>query len=440
MAYLIVVDDDDSYRDYVAAILKSAGHRVVLASTAQQVIALAAADSPDLVVADINMPGISGLELVERLNAADGGRWVPVILMSAMNDREALTSAFRAGAVDYLIKPFKRAEMIDSVARKLVEAERRRQSQFESELATRPAPGVPGYRILRTLGRGGMGEVHLAERVGDGLQCALKLLTLFDEGRTQTAAIARFLEERAILARIDHPGVARVFDHGICDDHIFIVMEYFPCGDLRQAIERGLPVSSAICIVREIAAALAAVHEQGVIHRDIKPANIMLRTDGSVALVDFGIAKSLDATHTLTREGDAMGTPHYMSPEQIQGGDLDARADLYSVGALFYEMLTRQKPYSGERVESILMQHLQSGRPQLPAGLSILQPLLDKLMAVNRDLRFADPQDLLRSLAVMQMMQFSDDLLPERKQFIGLADMDTLSGWQDSAATPAKME
>lgn len=430
MAYIIVVDDDDSYRDYAAAILKSAGHRVVLATTGRQVIELAAADSPDLVVADINMPGLSGLELVEILNAPEERRWVPVILMSAMNDRAALTSAFRAGAVDYLIKPFKRVDMIDSVTRKLAEASRRRQTQFEAGLAKRQPPTVPGYRILNPLGQGGMGQVYLAERTSDGLQCALKLLMIFDEGRTQTAAITRFLEERAILSRINHPGVARVFDHGICDDHIYIAMEYFPCGDLRQTIERGLSVTSAMRIAREIAEALAAVHAQGVIHRDIKPANIMMRADGSIALVDFGIAKTLDAAQTLTREGDALGSPHYMSPEQIQGGELDARADLYSVGAVFYEMLTLQKPYSGERVESILMQHLHSARPQLPAGISILQPLLDRLMAVDRNQRYAGPAEFLTSLAVMQMMRFTDDARPEHKRFIGMADMDTLSDGQ----------
>jgi serine/threonine protein kinase len=229
-----------------------------------------------------------------------------------------------------------------------------------------------------------------------------------------------------LLARIDHANVARVFDHGIDDNHVFIAMEYFPCGDLKLALEKGISVHTALGFVREIAEGLAAMHALGIIHRDIKPANIMLRNDGSVALVDFGIAKELDAANTFTRNGEMIGTPHYMSPEQIRAKTLDARSDLYSLGALFYQMLTHATPFNGERIESVLMQHLHAPRPMLPPNLAILQPLIDRLMAVDPDQRYANVAAFLKDFSVVELMRFSDDVGAHAKSFSGMADLDTL--------------
>ena len=428
MAHILVVDDDELFRDFAAGALKSAGHRVTMAGSARVAVDFVESDAPDLVVTDINMPDVDGFQLVEILNAPSGRRWIPVILMSAMSDTEAFKTAFRAGAVDYLVKPFKRSDIIEAVGRKLAEAANRRKSVLEAGRARTLESLIPNFSIISELGEGGMGAVYLAERNSDKSRIALKLLTLAEDGVDQTAAISRFLEERAMLARIDHPSVAKVYEHGISDTHIYIAMEYFPCGDLRDAISMGVSVASAIRFARQIAEGLEVVHAHQIVHRDIKPANIMLRSDGSVALVDFGIAKSADAPSTLTSHGETMGTPHYMSPEQINGDALDARADLYSVGALFYEMLTRRKPFAGERIETILMQHVSAERPQLPRGLSIVQPIIERLMAVDPDDRFPDARSFLRSLEVIEMMRFSTDLEPTDKSFLGVVGLDTLSG------------
>ncbi len=137
-----------------------------------------------------------------------------------------------------------------------------------------------------------------------------------------------------------------IYDYGIHEGREFIAMEYFPCGDLKARLQN--PISETECLqyLGRIARALSVVHAQGLVHRDLKPPNIMLREDGEVVLIDFGIAKNLaDGGGSSTRTGVLRGSPYYMSPEQAQGEELDARSDLYSLGVIFYEMLTGSKPY-----------------------------------------------------------------------------------------------
>ena len=428
MASILIVDDEDIFLEFASRTLRAAGHIVTITTSPKVAIDLAATQLPDLIVSDINMPEMTGFELAAILNADSARRWVPVVFMSSRDDGPSFREAFGVGAVDYLVKPFTRDSLVTTVEKKLLETERRRASgELPQNAAHDDAmPIIPGYSLISPLGEGGMGHVYLAEQIGSGSRCALKILTLVDEGRDQTQILARFLEERALLSRIDHANVAKVFDHGICDNHVYIAMEYFPCGDLKAAMAHGISVATSLAYVRQIAEGLGKVHSHGIIHHDIKPANIMLRKDGTVALVDFGIAKELDAANTFTRHGETLGTPHYMSPEQINSQSLDARSDLYSLGAMFHEMLTHLHPFRGDRLESILMQHLHAPRPMLPRNLSILQPLLDRLLAIKPEDRFADVPNFLKEFSVVELMRFSDHIGAADKSFSGMADLDTL--------------
>jgi serine/threonine protein kinase len=167
----------------------------------------------------------------------------------------------------------------------------------------------------------------------------------------------------------------------VSDQHAYLVMEYFRSGDLRRRMRSTITPRDALKIAVAIALALDGINNAGVLHRDLKPGNIMLRDDGTLALIDFGLAKDTALAMQVTDHGQIFGTPHYMSPEQGHGEKIDIRSDIYSLGVILFEMLAQQKPYSAENPMAIIYKHKNAPLPQLPEHLGVLQPLIDKLMA-----------------------------------------------------------
>ena len=260
---------------------------------------------------------------------------------------------------------------------------------------------LKGFRLTRKLASGGMTEVYLAVREADQLPVVLKVLEASGQG--SGGNLARFIQEYALLSRVDHPHVIRIYDQGFSDDHAYIAMEYFERGDLRSELRGGMAPERALEVARQIAQALQAIHAHGIVHRDLKPENVMLRPDGSVALADFGVAKSMQQDEALaltrTRHGEVVGTPYYLSPEQASGKPITPASDLYSLGVMLYEMLTGSRPFSGETLELLLARHLTAPTPALPAPLARLQPLLERLMAKQPQDRYPDARALLDDLA-----------------------------------------
>lgn len=238
-------------------------------------------------------------------------------------------------------------------------------------------PEIPGYRLKKLLGRGGMATVFLAEPAAGGPKVAIKVLQpQNDPGWSQ-----RFLREAEILARLQHPNIVRVLATGQNKGDHYIVMEYLDHGDLTTWIKQGLQPQDALRLLRSLALALDHAHSHGCIHRDVKPDNILFRADGSPVLTDFGVARQRAVDNRLTQIGLAVGTPRYMSPEQHRGSEVDGRTDLYSLGVILHEMLTRQVPYDGPDSMAIGIRHLQDPVPQLPPALARYQRLLDALLA-----------------------------------------------------------
>jgi serine/threonine protein kinase len=260
---------------------------------------------------------------------------------------------------------------------------------------------LKGYRLTRKIGAGGMTEVYLAVRESDGLLVVLKVLDA--RGKASSEHLSRFIQEYTLLSRIEHPHVIRIYDQGFTDDHAYIAMEYFERGDLRGELLRGIGPGRVLEIVTQVAQALQAIHARGIVHRDLKPENIMLRPDGSVALADFGVAKSMLAAEamalTQTRHGDVVGTPYYLSPEQVTGQRVTPASDLYSLGVMFHEMLTGERPFRADSLDLLLARHLSAPAPRLPPGHAMLQPVLDRLMAKDPAQRHASAAALLQDLA-----------------------------------------
>jgi serine/threonine-protein kinase PpkA len=172
-------------------------------------------------------------------------------------------------------------------------------------------------------------------------------------------------------------------------------LEFFEGGDLNTRLAgQPLPAVVALRLFRELMLALGDIHEKGILHRDLKPQNLMFREDGSLAIVDFGIAKQIDGVDR-TNVGEVLGTPRYMSPEQVQGRALDLRTDIYSAGVLLYQMLTGRHVFEGDTAVEVALQHLNKPPPTLPQSLQAYQPLLDKLLEKDREGRFRNADEVI---------------------------------------------
>jgi class 3 adenylate cyclase len=255
---------------------------------------------------------------------------------------------------------------------------------------------VDGYRLIRKLGEGGMSKVFLAEQLATQEHHVLKMLPIAPaDDEIGSDLMERFLQEFALVSQIDHPNVARIFNQGFTDAYAYISMEYFPGGDLRELIAKGLAPNVAVAILLQIGGALTAVHAQGIVHRDMKPDNVMIRGDGSLALADFGIAKQTNSEISRTKHGEVFGTPYYLAPEQALGLPVDQRTDIYSLGILFFEMLTGRRPFQADNAQALMYQHVNAPVPRLPMTLASYQPLVDKMMAKKKTDRFENANFLI---------------------------------------------
>ena len=268
-------------------------------------------------------------------------------------------------------------------------------SMLVGDLRTGIHPLIKGYRFMRKLGSTEHSGVYLAERESTHLQVVLKVLRQMPEHGDSIGAFDRFLQEYETIAEMDHPNIVRIYDLGVGDDHAHIAMEYLDGGDLRNKIETGASVREAVSYLRQIASALAAVHLKHVLHRDLKPGNIMLRKNGSIALIDFGLAKRVKLETAITDKGEIFGTPYYMSPEQGHGTNVDERSDIYSLGVIFFELLTGNKPYKADSAMGIIYKHAQAPIPLLPPRLSQYQALINMMLAKL-------PEDRLQAAAEIE--------------------------------------
>lgn len=257
-------------------------------------------------------------------------------------------------------------------------------------------PTVPGYDVLKEVGRGGMASALLATRQEDNQPVVLKVLRV-EEGDS-AVVLRRFLREFRIAARLEHPNIVHIYERAFASDFAYIAMEYCSGGDLSRKIKAGVDLPTAVHYTRCIASALGVAHAAGVIHRDVKPANVLFREDDSLVLTDFGIAKAKEAAVSLTMTNSLVGTPHYISPELIRGAEIDARADLYSLGVLLFEMLAGVRPFRAERLMKLLDAHLTADVPALPGSAAALQPIVNRLMAKKPDARFQSAEELVAAL------------------------------------------
>lgn len=481
---VLIVEDDDAVRDVLRRHLGRMGHEVAEAENGADGLEIARRERLDLVLTDINMPGLNGIALLKALKADERTRDIPVLVISSQDDLPSVIECVEHGAEDHIAKPYDPALLgarvraalerkrlcdqervfrhrvaqltaaaeaveeqsylpgvLDSLAaqgdelarlarvfdrmvgglRSREDRLRRRVSQLRTEVsqvgqsipaaqASAQSPFSSGqtvaarYQILETLGLGGMGMVYRARDTELGEDVALKVVRR-DMFKEDPSIGERLKSEIRLTRRISHRNVVRAHDIGECEGTYFITMEYIPGITVEQLIDRRgrLSVESTLAIGTQLAEALAVAHEQQIMHRDIKPANLLIDHEGVLKVMDFGIARRIEAGDKLTRGGFVVGTPQYMPPEQAMGKPIDARSDLYSAGAVLYECLAGRPPFVAESLVAMItmvaeasMTPLHELVPDVPASL---ETLITQLLQFDPAQRPASAREMLNRLA-----------------------------------------
>jgi eukaryotic-like serine/threonine-protein kinase len=357
--------------------------------------------APDAVIMQIDFSnealasmGLSHLTQMLRAQPS-----VHCIILAEHGSELSAVRALKCGAKDYL--PLARVTR-DLLLKAVTEACARQGSAALASGALldaaedAPSIKVPGYSIVKEIATSNFSSVFLARSERLRRNVVLKAMS---RGTTQREIDdrERFQREYEIISSIQHRAIAEIYDFGELPNHQYLAMEYIPCGDLRDRLRNPMSIDDSLYYLRGIAEALRVIHVFGILHRDLKPANVMLREDNSPVLIDFGLARRSVEVGT-TSVGQVLGSPYYISPEQSQGLKVDARTDLYSLGVMFFEMLTGHRPYIGKTAMEIMEQHAAAPVPRLPSHVALQQALVDRLMAKELSNRYASADELLADL------------------------------------------
>jgi serine/threonine-protein kinase len=301
------------------------------------------------------------------------------------------------------------------------------------------------FQVLRRIGSGGMGQVYLARQLSLKREVALKFLR--SDLNANTTALKRFQTEAEAVARLNHANIVHIYEIRECDGLWYMALEYVDGRNLRDYLARKGPPDLPVClsIIRQVAAALQKAHEEGIVHRDIKPENILVTRKVEVKVTDFGLSRFFTAeapATNLTQSGVTVGTPLYMSPEQVQGKPTDHRSDVYSFGVTCYHLLAGEPPFRGATAFDVAIKHVQDHprplsdlRPDLPADLSAM---VHRMMAKSPADRYQSARDVLRDLAkVREGLSLGLAAAPVGPHASGQVAALSLSGLVSNGAIPS---
>jgi CheY-like chemotaxis protein len=430
--HVLLVDDDPVLLEVLADTLQDAGFEVHTARDGREALARIAEREPDVVVADVEMPGMGGYELCREVRAS-GRDAIPFLFCSGQGSDDSRVEGLQAGADDYLVKPVTRDELILKLARQV---ERVRKLRLATAATRQPAVtashliaiearlGVQGTALVRLgrfemraiLGRGSMGTVFKAWDTKLERWVAIKTVRAGAGMAEWDGDVVRGLvSEAAIVARFNHPHVVQVHDVYDATDAAYIVMELVDGPSLEDVLRTArLPVARTVPLLQAVASALGAAHAVSVLHRDVKPGNVLLGHDGAIRLTDFGIASFVSSRI----KSHLFGTPGYMPPETLRGKGFDQSGDLFALGAVAYRALTGAPAFGGRTTADVLTNTIKGRVPPLRkfcADAPVeLETLVMALLEPDPVRRLADAVLVSRDLAAMAAANGWTWVPPER--------------------------
>ena len=416
-ATILVVDDLPANRDLMTRRLERSGFRVLSAGSGAEALEAVRQSNVDMVLLDIMMPGMTGIDVLRTLRATRSSAALPVLMVTAKTDSEDVVEALALGANDYITKPVDFPVALERIKKELRMTQALRTEAAAAIEPRSPAQAVPGsvlggrYRLDTMIGGGSFGTVFRARHLELNRDVAVKILAT--SAGTDPEALARFKREGDSACRVQHPNAVAVYDLAVNPGGVaYLVMELLEGHSLEKELEEHGPLGPVRCaeIVVPVCSALSAAHAVGVVHRDIKPSNVFLCRSprGEVTkILDFGIAKLAAESaigQSLTIDGSLLGTPAYMAPERFRRGPYGLKSDVYSVGVMLYEMLAGRLPFIPSTADPLALVAMQAEEdpPPIRTRRADVAPTLEKLvfsaLSRNPDLRPTADQ-LARRLA-----------------------------------------
>ena len=324
---------------------------------------------------------------------------LPILVFGRGGDERCAARSIKLGASDYWPIHAVKVDELNLALDSLIEHPRLAEAATSKTADRWRQPEIAGYRLLKKIAQSAGASVYLAHNDDLAEPVALKVQAIENLKAASEADRQRFVRECEILSALNHRSIADVLDYGITTDYLYLALEYFPCGSLRERLKNPLNEADACNYARQMGEALHVIHAAQLVHCDLKPSNVMLTDDNRVVLIDFGSARSQLVSRDMSRADLGTGTPYYVCPEQIAGRVPDARGDLYSLGVVLFEMLTGTLPFGGKSLTEIFAAHRLADVPHLPQHLSRYQPIVDRLLAKSPDDRYDSVDSFLEALS-----------------------------------------
>ena len=401
----LVVHDDLDLRLRLAALVRKSAPRLdadsVTASgfdtlTLERIGGYAAV----LLVVEFTPPENSAGSLARLVRLRDHLPRLPVFVFARGGDERCAARVMKLGAADYWPIHAVQVNEFGAVLQPLLEPEHTAPVAEGAAFDRWRQPEIAGYRLMKKIAESAAASVYLARNNELAQPVALKVQALKGQIVSEPDR-QRFARECQILSGLNHRSIADVIDFGITKDYLYLALEYFPCGSLRDRLKNPVSEADAVNYARQIGEALQVVHAAHIVHRDLKPSNLMLTDDNRVVLIDFGSARSKLVQNDLSRSDQCTGTPYYVCPEQIEDRDPDERGDLYSLGVVLFEMLAGALPFVGRNLGEIFAGHRSSPVPRLPTPVQRYQPIVDRLLAKDPGDRYPSAANFLDDLGAL---------------------------------------